>query len=68
MRAGGINLAPVINRACELSNKLRLSRLAAVDLKDEQERASLFIDDSTNENISNAAMKRFGENYLGCIH
>lgn len=28
----------------------------------------LFIDDSTSENISRAAMKRFGENYLGCMH
>lgn len=28
----------------------------------------LFIDDSTSENISSAAMKRFGVNYLGCIH
>ena len=40
LRAGGINLAPIISRASELVNKLRLSRLAAVDLKDEQERAS----------------------------
>lgn len=28
----------------------------------------LFIDDSAGERISNAAMERFGENYLGCIH
>ncbi|WP_319412652.1 DUF3800 domain-containing protein [uncultured Cohaesibacter sp.] len=28
----------------------------------------LFIDDSVSEQISNAAMERFGENYLGCIH
>ncbi|MEJ6391930.1 hypothetical protein V8J82_01600 [Gymnodinialimonas sp. 2305UL16-5] len=28
----------------------------------------LFIDESVNEQISNAAMKRFGENYLGWIH
>lgn len=40
LRAGGINLAPVINRASELANNLRLSRLAAIDLKDDQERAS----------------------------
>lgn len=40
MRAGGINLAPVINRASELANKLRRARLDAIDLKGEQERAS----------------------------
>ncbi len=28
----------------------------------------LFIDESVNEQVSKAAMKRFGENYLGCIH
>lgn len=28
----------------------------------------LFIDESVSEEISDAAMKRFGENYLGCIH
>lgn len=28
----------------------------------------LFIDDSVLENVASAAMKRFGENYLGCIH
>lgn len=28
----------------------------------------LFIDDSASEQISTAAMVRFGENYLGCIH
>jgi hypothetical protein len=28
----------------------------------------LFIDDSVSDEISNAAMERFGENYLGCIH
>lgn len=39
LRAGGINLAPVINRASELANKLRRSRLEAIDLNNEQERA-----------------------------
>ncbi len=28
----------------------------------------LFIDESVNSQISAAAMERFGENYLGCIH
>jgi hypothetical protein len=28
----------------------------------------LFIDESASEQISTAAMERFGENYLGCIH
>jgi hypothetical protein len=28
----------------------------------------LFIDESASSQISTAAMKRFGENYLGCIH
>ncbi len=28
----------------------------------------LFIDQSVSEQISSAAMERFGENYLGCIH
>lgn len=28
----------------------------------------LFIDDSASEQIYNAAMERFGESYLGCIH
>jgi len=28
----------------------------------------LFIDDSVSKQISNAAMERFGENYLGCMH
>lgn len=39
LKAGGINLAPVINRASELANKLRVCRVAAVDLQEEQERA-----------------------------
>lgn len=39
LRAGGNNLAPVINRASELANKVRRSRMAAIDLNDEQERA-----------------------------
>ena len=28
----------------------------------------LFIDESVSEQISTAAMERFGENYLGCMH
>lgn len=28
----------------------------------------LFIDEEVNDDIQEAAMKRFGENYLGCIH
>ncbi|RWR29905.1 hypothetical protein D2T31_08345 [Sinirhodobacter populi] len=28
----------------------------------------LFIDESTSERVAAAAMRRFGENYLGCIH
>lgn len=28
----------------------------------------LFIDESTSERVAEAAMRRFGENYLGCIH
>jgi len=28
----------------------------------------LFIDEGVNERVSHAAMNRFGENYLGCIH
>ena len=28
----------------------------------------LFIDESVGEEIAAAAMERFGENYLGCIH
>lgn len=39
LRAGGINLAPVINRASELADELRQSRLAAVDLEGQKERA-----------------------------
>ncbi|MET1413080.1 DUF3800 domain-containing protein [Roseibium sp. HPY-6] len=28
----------------------------------------LFVDESASEQVSEAAMQRFGENYLGCIH
>lgn len=45
VRAAGINLAPVIQRADDLLNKLRRSRLSQIDLKEEQDRARDLISD-----------------------